>query len=53
MAATRNNRGVSNENGSVESFHRGVKDTLEQALLLRGIATLRVARLTKALCVSP
>lgn len=36
MAATRNNRGVSNENGSVESFHRDVKDTLEQALLLRG-----------------
>lgn len=36
MAATRNNRGVSNENGSVESSHRFLKEALEQALLLRG-----------------
>lgn len=36
MAATRNNRGVSNENGSVESSHRYLKEALEQALLLRG-----------------
>src|SRR5450631_3803670 len=36
MAGTRNNRGVSNENGSVESSHRYLKEALEQALLLRG-----------------
>ena len=36
MAGTRNNRGVSNENGSVESSHRYLKDALEQALSLRG-----------------
>jgi hypothetical protein len=36
MAATRNNRGVSHENGSVESSHRYLKEALEQALLLRG-----------------
>ena len=36
MAGTRNNRGVSHENGSVESSHRYLKEALEQALLLRG-----------------
>ena len=36
MAGTRNNRGVSNENGSVESSHRYLKDAIDQALLLRG-----------------
>ena len=36
MAGTRNNRGVSNENGSVESSHRYLKGAIEQALLLRG-----------------
>jgi len=36
MVGTRNNRGVSNENGSVESSHRYLKEALEQALLLRG-----------------
>jgi hypothetical protein len=36
MTGTRNNRGVSNENGSVESSHRYLKEALEQALLLRG-----------------
>jgi hypothetical protein len=36
MAGTRNNRGVSNENGSVESSHRFLKDAIDQALLLRG-----------------
>jgi hypothetical protein len=36
MAGTRNNRGVSHENGSVESPNRYLKEALEQALLLRG-----------------
>jgi hypothetical protein len=36
MAGTRNNRGVSHENGSVESSHRYLKEALEQALLVRG-----------------
>ncbi len=36
MAGTRNNRGVSHENGSVESAHRYLKEAIEQALLLRG-----------------
>ena len=36
MAATRNNRGLGHENGSVESSHRYLKEALEQALLLRG-----------------
>ena len=36
MAGTRNNRGLSHENGSVESSHRYLKEALEQALLLRG-----------------
>jgi hypothetical protein len=36
MAGTRNNRGLSHENGSVESPHRFLKEAIEQALLLRG-----------------
>jgi hypothetical protein len=36
MAATRNNRGVSHENGSVESPHGHLKTALDQALILRG-----------------
>ena len=36
MAATRNNRGVSHENGSIESPHRHLKTALDQALTLRG-----------------
>ena len=36
MHGTRNNRGLSHENGSVESSHRYLKQALEQALLLRG-----------------
>lgn len=36
MAGTRNNRGVSHENGSVESSHRYLKEAIEQTLLLRG-----------------
>ncbi len=36
MAGTRNNRGLSHENGSVEASHRYLKEALEQALLLRG-----------------
>lgn len=36
MAGTRNNRGQSHENGSVESSHRYLKEALDQALLLRG-----------------
>jgi len=36
MIGTRNNRGVSHENGSVESSHRYLKEAIEQALLLRG-----------------
>ena len=36
MTGTRNNRGLSHENGSVESSHRYLKEALEQALLLRG-----------------
>ena len=36
MVGTRNNRGVSHENGSVESSHRYLKEAIEQALLLRG-----------------
>ena len=36
MTGTRNNRGLSHENGSVESAHRYLKEALEQALLLRG-----------------
>jgi hypothetical protein len=36
LSGTRNNRGVSHENGSVESSHRYLKDAIEQALLMRG-----------------
>lgn len=36
MAGTRNNRGQSHENGSVESSHRYLKEAVDQALLLRG-----------------
>ena len=36
MAGTRNNRGQSHENGSVESSHRYLKQAVDQALLLRG-----------------
>lgn len=36
MRPTRNNLGVSNENGSVETRQRSIKRTMEQALLLRG-----------------
>jgi len=36
MVGTRNNRGVSHENGSVESSHRYLKEAIDQALLLRG-----------------
>ncbi len=36
MAGTRNNRGLSHENGSVESSNRYLKEAIEQALLLRG-----------------
>jgi hypothetical protein len=36
MVGTRNNRGLSHENGSVESSHRHLKEAIEQALLLRG-----------------
>jgi hypothetical protein len=36
MVGSRNNRGLSHENGSVESSHRYLKEAIEQALLLRG-----------------
>ena len=36
MTGTRNNRGLSHENGSVESSHRYLKEAIEQALLVRG-----------------
>ena len=36
LTGTRNNRGVSHENGSVESSHRYLKEATLQALLLRG-----------------
>ena len=36
LTGTRNNRGLSHANGSVESSHRYLKEALEQALLLRG-----------------
>lgn len=38
MVATRNNRGVSHENGAVESPHGHLKRRIAQALLLRGSA---------------
>ncbi len=48
MAGTRNNRGVSNENGSVESSHRYLKEAIEQALLLRGHRDRNVDLTTKS-----
>ena len=36
MRPTRNNRGVTHENGSIESAHGHLKRALDQALLLRG-----------------
>jgi hypothetical protein len=36
MVATRNNRGVSHENGSIESPHHHVKRRIQQAFLMRG-----------------
>lgn len=36
MVATRNNKGVSHENGSIESPHGHIKRRIEQAFLLRG-----------------
>jgi len=36
MTATRNNRGLAHENGSIESSHGHLKRALEDALLLRG-----------------
>jgi transposase InsO family protein len=36
MKATRNNRGVSHENGSIEASHGHLKRRIEQGLLLRG-----------------
>ncbi len=36
MVPTRNNRGVAHENGSIESPHGHLKQTVEDALLLRG-----------------
>ena len=36
MLATRNNRGVAHQNGSIESRHGHVKDRIDQALILRG-----------------
>jgi transposase InsO family protein len=38
MTATRNNRGVSHENGAVESPHGHIKRRIAQGLLLRGSA---------------
>ena len=38
MAATRNNRGISHENGAVESPHGHIKRRITQALLLRDSA---------------
>ncbi len=36
MEATRNNKGVSHENGSVESSHRHLKTRIDQALMIKG-----------------
>lgn len=41
MRATRNNLGVSHENGSIESRQGTIKRSLEQALLLRGSRDFR------------
>ena len=38
MRATRNNKGVSHENGSVESAHGHLKNRIRQELILRGSA---------------
>ncbi len=35
MEATRNNRGVSHENGTIESSHRHLKSRIDQALMIR------------------
>lgn len=36
MVASRNNRGLAHENGSIESRHGHLKDRIEQGLILRG-----------------
>ena len=36
MEPTRNNKGVSHENGAIESPHRHLKSRLDQALMIRG-----------------
>lgn len=36
MEPTRNNRGVSHENGTIESAHRHLKSRIDQALMIRG-----------------
>lgn len=36
MEPTRNNRGVSHENGTIESSHRHLKSRIDQALMIRG-----------------
>ena len=36
MEPTRNNRGVSHENGTIESSHRHLKSRIDQALMVRG-----------------
>ncbi len=35
-AATRNNKGVAHENGSIESSHGHLKNAVHDALLMRG-----------------
>tara|TARA_R110002072_G_scaffold142318_1_gene287668 strand:+ start:36 stop:1538 length:1503 start_codon:yes stop_codon:yes gene_type:complete len=39
MTASRNNRGVAHENGSIESAHGHLKKTMRDALLMRGSAS--------------
>ena len=36
MEPTRNNRGVSHENGTIESSHRHLKTRIDQTLMIRG-----------------
>ncbi len=36
MESTRNNRGISHENGTIESSHRHLKSRIDQALMIRG-----------------
>lgn len=36
MEATRNNKGVSHENGTIETSHRHLKSRIDQALMIRG-----------------